>query len=169
MLELIARTLEHERRANLDIARKIQPEHCARRPADLAQSPCWIICHLCLADTLQTLDLLGQPDSKEDRVFFDEFGPDSNPNRALELMNARFGSWPAAITAASDSHRNLCQAIRECDAATLIQPHPQMHLRQYFATLADQIAYIIWHEGNHGGQLRAWLHAARHANLMAKA
>jgi hypothetical protein len=28
--------------------------------------------------------------------------------------------------------------------------------------------YIVWHEGDHGGQLRAWIHAARHADLIPR-
>lgn len=48
-------------------------------------------------------------------------------------------------------------------AARLALPHPNERVLQYFPSLGDNVAYIPWHEGHHGAQLRAWANAARHA------
>lgn len=165
LLAPIARTLEYDRAENLKLARSIPEAVCDQRPAGLVQSPCWIVCHLCLADTLQH-DSLTSNTPQLDKIFFAEFGPESDTSRARELMSARFGSWSDAIEAAAASHSKLVDAIRGAELEHLLAPHPNDRVREWFPTLADNIAYAVWHEGNHGGQLRAWIHAAKHADLL---
>ena len=166
MLDSIIRCLEHDRAANLAIARGIPGDVCDALPAGLAQSPCWIVCHFALADTRQHAAFTGRAPDSGDDAFFVEFGPGSHDGPARERMIARFGSWPGAIDAAEASHRRLLDALRAADPAVLTAPHPSERARVYFPTLADNLAYACWHEGNHGGQLRAWLHAARAAGVL---
>jgi len=166
MLEPIARTLAYDRSENLKLARSVPEDICDQLPAGLAQSPCWIVCHLCLADTLQHESLTSNTPGF-DNAFFAEFGPGSDTTMARALMNARFGSWSDAINAAAASHAKLVDAIRNAEMDRLLAPHPNERVRAWFKTLADNICYAVWHEGNHGGQLRAWIHAAKHANLLS--
>lgn len=165
MLGPIAGTLEYERAENLKLARSIPGDICDRLPAGLVQSPCWIVCHFCLADTLQRESITSDAPGF-DKAFFDEFGPESDFAMAREHMNARFGSWSDAIEAAAASHAKLVDAVRNADLDRLLAPHPNERVREWFPTLASNISYALWHEGNHGGQLRAWIHAAKHAGLL---
>lgn len=165
MPEPIARVLEYERRATLDLARTIPDRACDARPAGLAQSPCWIVCHLGLADARQHGTLtIGKPGGEDG--YLQQFGPGSNIARGREHMLARYGSWFDAIDAVAAGHARLLDAVRAADPARLAGPHPNERLRDIFPTLADNIAYAVWHEGHHGGQLRAWAHAARHAGIL---
>src|SRR5690606_5348131 len=122
--DVIARSLEHDRRNNLELARTIPEDICDQRPAGLMQSPCWIICHLCLADTRQHGSLTTGKPGGDDDGFFKDFGPDSDIELARQHMTARFGSWPAAIQAAAASHARLVEAIRTADPDRLAAPHP---------------------------------------------
>lgn len=166
MLDAVANCLAHDRRANLDLARAIPDAVCDRRPAGLIQSPCWIVCHLGLADTLQHAALTTGTRPRD--AYFDQFGPESDHARAREHMLDRYGSWPAAIDAVAAIHARLVDAIRTADPGRLAAPHPVESIRAWFPTLNDHLMYIVWHEGNHGGQLRAWIHAARHADLIPR-
>lgn len=164
LLEAIARSLEHDRNETLKIARTIPDAACAQQPAGLKQSPCWIVCHLALADTLQLASLTT---GKRDRgQLFDDFGPTSDLSKSHEHMTAHFGTWHNAIDAAAATHTKLTAAIRHADTEQLAKPHPVDSIREWFPTLNDHLCYILWHEGNHGGQLRAWTHAAKHAGLL---
>lgn len=166
MLDTIARSLAYDRAENLALARTIPEAVCDQRPAGLPQSPCWIVCHLGLADSRQRASITtGKAD--HDEAYWHEFGPDSDTTKARQHMNARFGSWHQAIDAAAATHARLTEAIRNADPVKLAQPHPNESIREYFPTLNDGLIYASWHEGNHGGQLRAWIHAARHAGLIA--
>lgn len=165
MLEPITRVLEYERRATLDLARTIPDAACDARPAGLAQSPCWIVCHLGLADARQHGTLtVGKPGG--DDGYFQQFGPGSDLARAREHMLARYGSWHAAIDAVAAGHTRLLDAVRAADPVRLAAPHPNERVRDIFPTLGDNLAYAVWHEGHHGGQLRAWAHAARYASIV---
>lgn len=165
MLDTIARGIAHDRNENLALARSIPEGVCAERPAGLVQSPCWIVCHLGLADTLQHASIA--TGKRERGEYFAQFGPESDLSKAREHMIARFGSWRNAIDAVAATHAKLLDAIRNTDPAAPAKPHPVEQIRQWFPTLGDHLMYIVWHEGNHGGQLRAWIHAARHAGLIA--
>ncbi len=166
MLNAIANTLEHQRRDILAIARAIPDEPCDRLLAGLPYSPCWIVGHLCLADRLQTGSLIGGRREATEDGHFEEFGPGSDISQARANMTARFGSWSAAIDAAAATHTDLLKALRAADPDRLSKPHPIEPVRAYFPTLADNMAYAVWHEGHHGGQLRAWIHAARHEDAI---
>lgn len=163
-IQSIARSIEYDRNETLKLARTIPENICDQHPAGLVQSPCWIVCHLGLADTLQLASL--STGTRERGDYFDQFGPASDHAKAREHMNTRFGSWHQAIDAVADMHAKLVEAIRQSDADKLAEPHPAESVREWFPTLNDHLMYIVWHEGNHGGQLRAWLHAAHHAGLV---
>ncbi|MFK7884389.1 MAG: DinB family protein [Phycisphaerales bacterium] len=162
-IQSIARSIEYDRNETLKLARAIPELVCDRQPAGLIQSPCWIICHLGLADTLQLASLT--TGTRERGDYFEQFGPNSDHAKAREHMNSHFGSWHQAIDAVADMHAKLVKAIRDADADALAKPHPAESIREWFPTLNDHLMYIIWHEGNHGGQLRAWIHAAQHSGI----
>ena len=166
MIEALIRTLQYDRSENLNLARSIPESVCDQLPAGLKQSPCWIVCHLCLADTRQAGSLTTGKPVGDDDGFFEEFGPSSDLTKARQHMNTRFGSWSYAIDAAEQSHKRLTDAITAADPQALSQPHPNEKVREWFPTLNDNLTYAAWHEGNHGGQLRAWVHVARQAGIL---
>lgn len=166
MLRSIADTLERERAATLDLARTVPEAVCDALPAGLAQSPCWIVCHIGLADARQRGTLTTGKPGGDDDGYFQEFGPGSDVSHARERMAARYGSWPAAIEAVAANHARLVDAVRTADPDRLAGAHPNPRVRDFFPTLAHNVAYAVWHEGHHGGQLRAWMRAAREAGLL---
>lgn len=163
---LIIETLRHERAEAIKIARSIPEQHCAALAGGLAQSPAWIVCHFYLADNLLSQNLGVVPGDMQ--KLFEDVGPGSDVSRAGEAMRTHFGSWPGAIEAAETSHRALLEAIAAASLELLASPHPSEIAREYFPTVGHNLVYMIWHEGNHGGQLRAWMHAARHAGLLGE-
>jgi len=166
MLNSIARMVEYDRKNTLDLARTIPSEVGDRPVAGLPHTPAWIICHLGLADTRQHGTLTTGKPGGDDDGYWQQFGPDSDIARARQHMTARFGSWPAAIEAVAAIHTQLTAALRALDPARLALPHPNERVRAFFPTLADNVAYIPWHEGHHGAQLRAWVNAARHEGAL---
>lgn len=163
--ELIIETLRHERAEAIKIARSIPEQHCAAQAGGLAQSPAWIVCHFYLADNLLSQNLGVVPGDMQ--KLFEGVGPGSDVTRAGEAMRTHFGTWTGAIEAAEMSHRALLEAIAAASPELLAAPHPSEAARAYFPTVGHNLVYNVWHEGNHGGQLRAWMHAARHEGLIA--
>lgn len=161
---LIIETLRHERAEAIKIARSIPEQHCATQAGGLAQSPAWIVCHYYLADSLLSQNLGVVPGDMQ--MLFEDVGPGSDLSRAGEAMRTHFGSWAGAIDAAETSHAALLEAIAAASPAALSAPHPSEIAREYFPTVGHNLVYMVWHEGNHGGQLRAWMHAARHGGLI---
>ena len=164
MRDLIVETLRYERAETLKIARSLPADVVARRPGGLAQSPAWIVSHLYLADNLLGKNLGLVPGDMQS--LFKAVGPGSDVDRAGEAMATQFGTWTNAIDAAAGSHRALLDAIAGVSEADWSAPHPSENARAYFPTLGHNVVYNVWHEGNHGGQLRAWMHAARQAELI---
>lgn len=162
---LIIETLRYERAEVIKIARSIPEQHCAAQAGGLAQSPAWIVCHLYLADNLLSQNLGVVPGDMQ--KLFEDVGPGSDVSRAGEALRTHFGSLAGAIEAAEMSHRALLEAITAASPELLASPHPSEIARQYFPTVGHNLVYMVWHEGNHGGQLRAWMHAAKHEGLIA--
>ena len=161
---MIVDTLQYERAETLKIARSIPETVVAVRPGGLAQSPAWIVCHLYLADNLLGKNLGLVPGDMQS--LFKDVGPGSDVDRAGDALRTHFGGWSAAIESAANSHRALLDAIASLSDAAWTAPHPSENVREYFPTLGHNVVYNVWHEGNHGGQLRAWMHAARHEGLL---
>lgn len=164
MRELIIDTLRYERAENLKIARSMPEDIVAQRPAGLSQSPAWIVCHLYLADNLLGKSLGLVPGDMQ--ALFKDVGPGSDVDRAGEAMVTHFGGWLNAIDAATHSHEALLESIVGVSDEAWSAPHPNENARSYFPTIGHNVVYNVWHEGNHGGQLRAWVHAARQAGLL---
>ena len=165
MRSRIIETLRYERAEALKIARTVPESHAAERVAGLSQSPAWIVCHLYLADNMLGKHLGMVPGDM--RQLMKDVGPESDVSRAGEAMRTHFGSFEGAIAAATRSHEALLEAVEKASQSTLDAPHPSEHARAYFPTLGHNLVYNVWHEGNHGGQLRAWMHAAKQAGLIA--
>ncbi|MGD1915960.1 MAG: DinB family protein [Phycisphaerales bacterium] len=164
MRDLIIETLRYERAEALKIARSVPDGIVAARPGGLAQSPAWIVCHLYLADNLLGKHLGLVPGDMQ--ALFEDVGPGSDLDRAGEALHTHFGGWGAAIDAAANSHRALLEAIAAISEAAWAAPHPKESVREYFPTIGHNVVYNVWHEGNHGGQLRAWMHAARYEGVL---
>ena len=164
MREDIVNVLRYERAETLKIARSLPEDIVAKRPGGLAQSPAWIVCHLYLADSLLGGNVGLVPGDMT--ALFRDVGPDSDIDRAGEALATHFGGWGAAIDAAANSHRALLDAIARLSEADWAATHPSDEAREYFPTIGHNVVYTVWHEGNHGGQLRAWVHAARHEGLL---
>ncbi|MEQ8316312.1 MAG: DinB family protein [Phycisphaerales bacterium] len=164
MRNLIIETLRYERAENLKIARSLPEGTVARRPGGLAQTPAWIVCHFYLADNLLGKSLGLVPGDMQG--LFKEVGPGSDVDRAGEALATHFGTWTNAIDAAANSHEALLGAIAGVSDEAWAAPHPNENARSYFPTIGHNVVYNVWHEGNHGGQLRAWMHAARHEGLL---
>ena len=164
MRDLIVETLRYERAETLTIARSLPEGIVTTRPGGLAQSPAWILCHLYLADNLLGKNLGLVPGDMQ--ALFKDVGPGSDVDRAGEALQVHFGGWAAAIDAAAVSHRALLDAISSISDAAWAAPHPSENARAYFPTLGHNVVYNVWHEGNHGGQFRAWMHVAKHEGLL---
>jgi|GEM_PF-609301 len=164
--EIIIETLRYERAEAIKIAQPIPEQHCTVQAGGLAQSPAWIVCHLYLADNLLSQNLGVVPGDMQ--KLFEDVGPGSDLSRAGEAMQAHFGGWLGAIEAATASHAALLEAIAAASPESLATPHPSEVAREYFPTVGHNLVYNVWHEGNHGGQLRAWMHAARHEGLIPR-
>lgn len=162
--QLIIETLRYERAEAIKIARSIPEQHCAVQAGGLAQSPAWIVCHLYLADNLLSQNLGVVPGDMQQ--LFEDVGPGSDLSLAGDAMRTHFGGWSNSIEAASASHAALLEAIASASPESLAAPHPNEAARAYFPTVGHNLVYNVWHEGNHGGQLRAWVHAARASGLL---
>jgi len=165
MIEIIIDTLRQERGEAVEIARSIPEDRCGEMVAGLPQTPAWIMSHLHLADLRMTTAFGGTP-ARESDPLMAEFGPGSPPEQAAERMRASIGDWPTVIDAAIRSHRALLECVARVDDALLDGPNPREESRAWFPTPRHTLVYMIRHEGNHVGQLRAWRHAARHAGRL---
>lgn len=161
---LIIETLRHERAEAIKIAQSIPEEHSSTQAGGLAQSPAWIVCHLYLADNFLGQNLGVVPGDLQ--KLFEDVGPGSDLSKAGQAMRTHFGNWNGAIEAAANSHKALLEAISNATPELLASPHPREAAREFFPTVGHNLVYMVWHEGNHGGQLRAWMHAARQVGLI---
>lgn len=164
MRQLIIDTLRYERAETLTLAKTLPEGVVGERPGGLAQSPAWIVCHLYLADNLLAKSLGLAPG--DTRALLEDVGPGSDVGRARQALATHFGTWSNAIESATTSHESLLEAISAVSDESWSSPHPNAPVRAYFPTLGHNVVYNVWHEGNHGGQLRAWLHAARASGLV---
>lgn len=162
--DILIETLRYQRAEALKIARCIPEQQCAARAGGLAQSPAWIVCHLYLADNLLSQNLGVVPGDMQE--LFKDVGPGSDVSRAGEALQTHFGTWTETVEAATTSHAALLEAVAAASLELLAAPHPNEIARRYFPTVGHNLVYNVWHEGNHGGQLRAWMHAARQAGLL---
>ncbi|MEO1007371.1 MAG: DinB family protein [Planctomycetota bacterium] len=167
-LDLLLDSLRYDRTATLELAASVPEPHCGTRAGGVGQTPAWIVAHLHLADSRQGLRYGVEPVCDLDGLMRD-VGPASDLDRAADAVRTHFGDWAGAIRASTESHARLLAAIAAAPEELLLGPHPAEEVREWFPTLAHNLVYAVWHEGNHGGQLRAWMHAARAAGLLPAA
>jgi uncharacterized damage-inducible protein DinB len=127
------------------------------QPGGLVNHPAWTLAHLHLADQLVLLSL-GQ--STLDIELMEHFGPGSRPAQEKAAWTRFFSSRDDAVTKVREGHTRALAVVRALPAESVNQPTPHEPSRDSFPKIGDLLAYMLWHEGYHAGQVSQWRRAA---------
>lgn len=157
MIVAIANQLAGQRAKVIERARGLPEHRLADQPAHLVNHAAWTLAHLHFMDRL-LLSILGK--GTVEVPLMRHFGPGSVPQGNLDAWRAQFGSLNGCIEKLSAGHAAAMDAVRSLTADDLARPTKDEPARAMFPTLGDVLAYMLWHEGYHAGQLSQWCRAA---------
>lgn len=156
MLEHICNQLMTQRVATLARIGAIPEAMLFVQPAALMNHPAWTLGHLRFVDAL-TEEALGGP--AVDPRLMEHFGTGSRPSREETEWRRVFGDLPSALEMVRRSQGQALERARTMTAGDLAAANRHAQTRDAFPTPGDLVAYLLWHEGYHAGQVSQWRRA----------
>lgn len=152
MNELVAWALQNARRQTLTLVEDLSEAQlcCQSRPGE--NHPAWILGHLLLGDAY-LLFLLGVQELPTDFAeLLVKYGPGTPSLPAPE----HYSDKATLVERLSRTNTLRLEAIRLMKAEDFARPVPDEVLAQAQPTIGHHLLALVFHEGQHGGQLAAW-------------
>lgn len=152
MSDLLAWALQKARQQTLTLVEDLHEEQTCRQSTPGENHPAWILGHLLLGD-VYLLFLLGVQELPAD--FSDllaKYSPGTIPLPVFEKYDAK----RVLVERLSHTGTLRLDAIRRMSADDLARPIPDEILAQTQPTIGHHLHTLVFHEGQHGGQLAAW-------------
>lgn len=127
------------------------------QPGGLTNHPAWQLGHLHHVDEVAARVLAGR---EVDQTIMQHFGQNSTPTPDPAIWTRVFGSRDAAMARVRGLHVEVVGLIRGLSPARLEEAPEVERARAAFPKIADMVAYMLWHEGYHAGQVSQWRRAA---------
>ncbi|HQU86160.1 MAG TPA: DinB family protein [Pyrinomonadaceae bacterium] len=146
MNDLLIWSLKNARKQTLSLIEDLSDEQMRLQSATGENPPIWILGHLLLGDTY-LLHLLNVSELNADFTeLLSKYGPQST--------NRNFDSKQFLVKRLTETNLLRCEAVRRMN--DLNKPMPDETLAKTQATIAHHLQMLVFHEGNHCGQLSSW-------------
>ncbi|MEM9082222.1 MAG: DinB family protein [Planctomycetota bacterium] len=143
-------SLDNARRQTLRLVDDLTEEQFFAKTKNSMHNAAWTVGHLMFFDTY-IADLFSPEDVTIADRWAAAFGPGSTPNDAISNADK------AELLAQLDRYRMIMlAAVGMLHEQDLNEPNPDASTRTNLPTIRDLLAYTLWHEAYHAGQLSSW-------------
>jgi len=126
------------------------------QPGGLVNHPAWELGHLHCSDQI-VAKVLGNRDV--DQTVLQNFGQGSTPTQDTGVWTRVFGTRDRAIDRVRTLHAEVVGMMRALTPQRLEEAPSVERARAAFPKIGDMVAYMLWHEGYHAGQVSQWRRA----------
>lgn len=152
MNDLFTWSLGKSREQILNLVADLSEEQMCLQSVDGENHPAWTLGHLYLGDCLM-LSLLQIPNAPQ---MPDGWWEIYAPGQAPTADSKRYHSKKQLVEQLIESDKVRRQVIGKLTATDLAQPTLEPQIASVQPTLGHVLHYLLFHEGNHAGQLAAW-------------
>lgn len=157
MLEHVCNQLMTQRIQTLARIQAVPEDWLFMQPGGLTNHPAWELGHLHHSDEIVCHVLAGRG---VDQTVMQHFGQGSTPTQDPAVWKRVFGSRDAAVERVRAVHVEAVALMRALSAQRLEEAPSVDRARAAFPKIGDMVAYMLWHEGYHAGQVSQWRRAA---------
>lgn len=152
MNDLLVWSLGKARQQTLNLVADLTEAQMYQQSVPGENHPAWTLGHLLMADYFIFL-LLKIPNTPQmTENLWNTYGPGHTP----PLEREKYLPKEQLVEQLIEGDRIRRQFIQEMTSADLAQPTPEPRIAASQPTLGHFLHYMLFHEGNHGGQLAAW-------------
>lgn len=126
------------------------------QPGGLVNHPAWELGHLHHSDEVVARVLAGR---EVNQTVMEHFGQGSTPTQDPAVWLTVFGSRDRAIERVRTLHSEVVGMMRGLTAERMEEAPSVERARAAFPKIGDMVAYMVWHEGYHAGQVSQWRRA----------
>ncbi len=152
MKELLIWSLDKARQQTFNLVADLDETQMCHQSIPGENHPAWTLGHLFLADCLilSLLQVASAP--KMPQTWWEIYAPGHAPTSD----NQKFHPKEQLVQQLLETDSIRKQAIERLTLADLAQPNPEPRIAATQPTIGHVLHYLLFHEGNHAGQLAAW-------------
>ncbi len=152
MNELLVWSLGKAREQTLNLVSDLRDEQMCQQSSPGENHPAWTLGHLFMGDCLLLMLLQTANAPQMPAGWLELYGP-GQPTSGDPSQYRKKEEYISMLIE-SDKYRQM--AIQALAAADLARPTPDPRFAKVQPTVGHLLHYLLFHEGNHGGQLAAW-------------
>jgi hypothetical protein len=152
MNDLLVWSLSKARQQTLNLVADLDEDQMCHQSVPGENHPAWTLGHLFLGDCMM-LSVLQAPNAPQmSAEWWEVYAPGNAPSSDRN----RYHSKEQLIQQLIETEQIRKQIISGLTAEDLAKPTPDPRFAVTQPTIGHLLHYLLFHEGNHGGQLAAW-------------
>ncbi|MBI4852100.1 MAG: DinB family protein [Acidobacteria bacterium] len=155
MNDLLVWGLSKAREQTLNLVADLDQEQMCHQSVEGENHPAWTLGHLFLADCM-IFSVLQVPDAPQLSQLPKEWWRAYAPGNAPSADKNRYHAKEELMEKLIRTEQIRKQAIEKLTMEDLSRPTPDPHFAITQPTIGHLLHYLLFHEGNHAGQLASW-------------
>lgn len=152
MNDLLVWSLDKARQQTLNLVADLDDEQMCQQMVTGENHPTWTLGHLFLADCMILSLFQGADAPKMPKGWQELYAPGNAPDSDKD----RFHSKKELVERLIETGKVRSQVISRLTSEDLAKPTPDPRFAIFQPTLGHILHYLLFHEGNHDGQLAMW-------------
>lgn len=152
MNDLLVWALSKARQQTLNLVADLDEEQMCQQSVAGENHPAWTLGHLFLADCMVLSVFQGSNAPQMPKGWVEVYAPGNPPNSDKN----RYHPKEQLIEQLIKTEQIRKQVIEQLTVEDLAKPTPDPRFAVTQPTIGHILHYLLFHEGNHGGQLAAW-------------
>lgn len=151
-MDLLVWSLSKARQQTLNLVADLTEEQMCQQSVTGENHPAWTLGHLFLADCMMLAALEAPNAPQMPEGWWEVYAPGKAPSSDKSV----YPSKQQLIEQLMETERIRKEVIGNLTSKDLAKPTPDPHFASVQPTIGHTLHYLLFHEGNHAGQLAAW-------------